>query len=117
MTTSIGGLSTSVIAVIAVGAVGALLILITVVGFCCDLPARLRRRRAAQGGRTSPEMNEVDMEKNEPSISVTDVNSQGSQYSKSTRSTRAPSLLCTCEHPNPITNQTAVHSPQIHLRP
>lgn len=107
MTTTIGGLSTSVIAVVAVGGIGALLILITVAGFCCELPARLRRRKASKEGRISPHMNETDVEKNESTVSVTEVNDQGSQISKTTQQTRASSPLCTCEHPNFITNRPA----------
>ncbi|KAH7400925.1 hypothetical protein DE146DRAFT_631973 [Phaeosphaeria sp. MPI-PUGE-AT-0046c] len=114
MTTTVGGLSTSVIAVIAVSGIGALLILITVAGFCCDLPARLRRRKnAKEGGRASPLMDEVDLEKRESTISVRDVSSQ---HSKSTQQAWAPLPLCACEHPNPITNQSAIHSSRMHLQ-
>lgn len=116
MTTTIGGLSTSVIAAIAVGGVGLLLILIVVIGFCCDLPARLRRRKAAKEGQTRAPLNDFDVEKNEPSVSVTTLNDQSSQISKSTQHTRAPSPLCTCEHPNIVTYETAAQVPRMHAR-
>jgi hypothetical protein len=117
MTTTIGGLSTSVIAVIAVGGIGLLLILIVFIGFCCDLPARLRRRKAAKERRTRPQLNDVDVEKNQTTVSIIDLNDQSSQISKSTQYTRAPSPLCTCEHPNIVINETAVQVPRMHARP
>lgn len=103
MTTSIGPLSSSVVAVIAVGGVAVLLALITITAYCCALPARLRRRKAAkETGRKSPMIEDLDVEKNEPAVSVTAVDSQASQISKSTYGTRAPSPVCNCEHPNPL---------------
>jgi hypothetical protein len=114
MTASIGGLSTAVLAVIAVGGVAAFLALITITAFCFDLPARRRRRKAAkEGGRKSPDMNEIDVEKNEPTVSVTEVDSQTSQSSKSTQDTRAPSPVCRCEHPNPVSPRVAMQPPRL----
>jgi len=103
MTASAGGLSTAIIAVIAAGGIFGLLALITITAFLCDLPNRIRRRKAAkEGGRKSPIMDEVDVEKAEPAVSVTEVNSQISQVTKSSKITRAPSPECQCAHPNPL---------------
>jgi hypothetical protein len=116
MTASVGGVSTSVIAVIAVSGIGGLLALITITAWLCDLPARLRRRKAAkEGGRQSPGMDEVeaDVEKNEPTVSVTEVNSQIGQTSQVIR---ALSPVCQCEHPS-IPPRTATQSPRLPSHP
>jgi hypothetical protein len=115
MTTSIGGMSTSVLAVISVAGVGALLALITITAWLYDLPARRRRKQAAKDretGRWSASMNEaeVDVEKNEPAVSVTETHSLNSQPSKSTLAPRAQSPLCQCECPS-IMPPSAMHSP------
>ncbi|KAF1921114.1 hypothetical protein BDU57DRAFT_37681 [Ampelomyces quisqualis] len=105
---SIGPLSSSVVAIIAVGGVAVLLALITITAFCCNLPARLRRKKAAkETGRESPMMEDLDVEKNEPTVSVTAVDSQASPISKGSQGTRAPSPVCTCECPKPL-------SPHLH---
>lgn len=116
MTTTIGALSTSVIAVIAVGGIGFLLVLVVVIGYCRDLPARFRRRKALKEGQISSHMDDIDVEKNKHGVSVKEVDDHNSQTSKSTQQTRAPSPLCTCEHPNIVTNETAVHLPPMHPR-
>jgi hypothetical protein len=112
MTASIGPLSSSVVAVIAVGGVAVLLALVTITAYCADLPARFRRRKAAkETGRRSPIMEDLDVEKNEPAVSVTAFDSQASQISKGIHDTRAPSPECTCEYPNPLPPHT--HPPRL----
>lgn len=115
MTARIGGLSTAVIAVIAVGGVAVLLAAITISAWCCDLPAKRRRRKAIKnGGRISPDMDEVDVEKNEPTVSVTAIDSQVNQISKNGQDTRAPSPVCRCEHPSlPPSPQITIQPPRI----
>jgi len=115
MTAHIGGLSTAVIAVIAVGGVAVLLAAITISAWCCDLPAKRRRRKAIKnGGKISPDMDEVDVEKNEPAVSVTAVDSQVNRNSKSGQDTRAPSPVCRCEHPSlPPSPQITIQPPRI----
>jgi hypothetical protein len=104
MTASVGNLSTAVIAVIAVGGVAVLLAAITITAWCCALPARLRRRKAG--------LDEVDVEKNTPTVSVTVVDSQAaSQISKSGQATRAPSPECQCEHPSPASPRVTIQPP------
>jgi hypothetical protein len=118
MTAQIGGLSTAVIAVIAVSGVAVLLAVIIISAWCCDLPAKRRRRQAMKnGGRTSPDMDEVDVEKNAPIVSVTEVDSQASQISKSGQDTRAPSPVCQCEHPNPSSPEVEMQPPRISPHP
>ena len=116
MTTTIGGLSTSVIAVIAVGGVGLLLVLVVIIGYCRDLPARFRRRKATKEEQISSHMNDIDVEKNESSISVKETYDQNSQTSRSTEHTQAPSPLCTCEHPNIVTYQNVAQTPPMHAQ-
>jgi hypothetical protein len=113
MTASVGNLSTAVIAVIAVGGVAVLLAAITITAWCCALPARLRRRKAGlDGGNTGPDMDEVDVEKNAPTVSVTVVDSQAaSQINKSGQATRAPSSECQCEHPSPASPRIIIQPP------
>jgi hypothetical protein len=111
MTASIGALSTPIIAAIIVGGIAALLILITVTAYFCDLPANLRRKKAAkESGRKSPIMDEVDVEKGEPVVTVTEVNSQ---TSKSSKDTRAPSPVCQCEHPHPASPSITIQPPRL----
>ncbi|KAF2028050.1 hypothetical protein EK21DRAFT_114253 [Setomelanomma holmii] len=115
MTASIGGLSTAIIAVIAAGGIFGLLALITITSFLCNIPKRLREKKAAKegGGRKSTDMNEVDVEKGAPAVSVTEVGSQVSHISKSTQSTRPPSPECRCEHPMPMPQvPTPMRSPR-----
>ncbi|KAF2828422.1 hypothetical protein CC86DRAFT_288757 [Ophiobolus disseminans] len=113
MTASVGGISTPIIAVIAVGGVFVLLALITITAFICDLPSRMRRRKAAKnGGKQSNTSEEVDAEKGEPTISVTEVDSQTSQITKSSQITRAPSPECQCAHPMPVPRVPA-QSPRV----
>lgn len=111
MTASVGKLSAAVIAVIAVGGVAVLLAAITITAWCCALPARLRKRKAGIERRVSPDMDEVDVEKTAASVSVTAVDSQASQMSKSGQDTRAPSPVCQCEHPNPASIRVTTQPP------
>ncbi|KAH7077760.1 hypothetical protein BKA63DRAFT_564330 [Paraphoma chrysanthemicola] len=115
MTASVNGLSTAIIAVICVGGIFGLLALITITSFFCNLPKRLRKRKEAkEGGRKSPLMDEVDVEKGTPEVSVTEVDSQVSRNTKSSQATRAPSPECRCEHPAPMPRvPAAMHSPRI----
>jgi hypothetical protein len=84
MTAHMGGLSTAVVAVIVVSGVALLLAAIIITAWCCDLPAKRRRRKAVKtGGRTSPDVDEVDVEKNAPIVSMTAVDSKASQISRS----------------------------------
>jgi hypothetical protein len=84
MTGKIGGLSTPIIAMIAVLGIAGLLILTTVLAFLVDLPGRIRRNKAAkQDGRKSI-MDEADVEKAEPVVTVTEMNSQSSYSSQDT---------------------------------
>jgi hypothetical protein len=105
MTGKIGGLSTPIIAMIAVLGIAGLLILTTVLAFLVDLPGRIRRNKAAkQDGRKSI-MDEADVEKAEPVVTVTEMNSQSSY---SSQDTRAPSPVCQCEHPHPVSPRLAM---------
>jgi hypothetical protein len=53
---------------------------------------------------------EVDVEKDEPAVSVTEINSLKNQPSKSTLAPRAKSPLCHCDYPS-IMPLSATHSP------
>lgn len=106
MTASAGGLSTAIIAVIVAGGIFGLLALITITAFICDLPKRMQRRKAAKEGKTAPVIDEVDAEKAAPTVSVTEVGSQRSQFTTSNQTTRAPSPECQCAHPNPMPRVT-----------
>jgi|TARA_R110002003_G_scaffold127_12_gene12011 hypothetical protein len=115
MTASVGGLSTAIIAAICAGGIFGLLALITITSFCFDIPNRLRKRKAAkEGGGKSSLMEEDDMEKGVPAVSVTEVDSQVSHITKSSQTTRAPSPECRCEHPSPMPRVPAqMHSPRV----
>lgn len=112
MTASIGKLSTPIIAAIVVGGIFVVLALITITAYLCDLPARMRKAKAlkASGQKPSIMSDDADMEKGEVTVSVTEVNSQMSQISKSSQSTlgtrtTSPEVMCQCEHPQPIPNR------------
>ncbi|KAH8732328.1 hypothetical protein GQ44DRAFT_602193 [Phaeosphaeriaceae sp. PMI808] len=101
MTGKIGPLAAPIVALIVAGGIFVCLVLITLTAWLCDLPNRIRRRKAAKkNGNPRTILDDAEVEKGEPDVSVTEVDSQVSQVSKSSQNTRAPSPECQCQHPN-----------------
>ncbi|KAF2852420.1 hypothetical protein T440DRAFT_506797 [Plenodomus tracheiphilus IPT5] len=103
MTASLGGLSTSIIAVIAAGGIFGLLALIIITAVLLDMPKRLKRRQnkgiMEETGRASP-ASITDAEKGTIKVSETEVQStNASTHHSSLRPTRPVSPDCQCEHP------------------
>ncbi|KAH9871838.1 hypothetical protein J1614_006095 [Plenodomus biglobosus] len=103
MTTTMGGLSTSVVAVIAAGGIFGLLALIVITAVILDLPKRMKRRQnkgiMEETGRESP-TGIMDAEKGPMKICEAEVQSTNtSTHHLNMRPTRPESPECHCEHP------------------
>jgi hypothetical protein len=117
---TIGGLSTSVVAIIAVGGVAGLLALIVVTALILDIPKRMKQKKNT-GLMAAEEMEKKSME-------IEDTEKAPTKQSSRAISVRSPSLYssmhivrpaspeCQCAHPSIVVYPSPVYSSTSTLR-
>ena len=111
--TTVGGLSTSVVAAIAVAGCFGLIALVVVVAVLMDLPKRKQRKAHTgimsheESEKKSLEINEVGKGNMKVSIMELSIETQSSRY-QSTQANRPASPECQCEYPS-----ISIHPPRV----